>query len=64
MQESCPLLLGTPIISCSHMFVKTNLKNTKLRRVNLAGIYNVYEISESNKTPEERLRDGELKINF
>ena len=31
--------------------------------VNLAAVYNVEEISESNKTPEERLRDEENETN-
>ena len=62
-QESCHLVLGTPMVSCSHMFIKINLRNTKVRRVNLASVYNADEISESNKTPEERLRDGEMETN-
>ena len=62
-QEPCHLLLGTPMVSCSHMFIKINLRNTKVRRVNLNKVYNAEEISESNKTPEERLRDEENEIN-
>ena len=62
-QESCHLLLGTPIVSCSHMFVKIKLKNTKVRSVNLASIYNADAILESNKTHEQRRKDGEAKIN-
>ena len=51
------------MVSCSHTFIKINLKNTKVCRVNLASVYNADEVSESNKTPEERLRDGEIEIN-
>ena len=51
------------MVSCSHMFININLRNTKVRRVNLASVYNAGEISESNKTPEERLKDGEIEIN-
>ena len=53
-QESCHLLLGTPMVPCSHMFIKINFKNTKVSEVNLASIYNADVISEGNKTPEER----------
>ena len=62
-QELCHLVIGTPMVSCSHMFIKINLRNTKVRRVNLASVYNADEILESNKTPEERLRDGEMETN-
>ena len=62
-QESCHLVLGTPMVSCSHMFIKINLRNTKVRRADLAPVYNADEISESNKTPEERLREGEMETN-
>ena len=58
-QESCHLLLGTPMVSCSHTFIKINLRNTKVRRLNLNTVYNADEILESSKTPEERLRDKE-----
>ena len=51
------------MVSCSHMFIKINLNNIKVHRVNLAYIYNADEILESNKTPEERLKDGEHKVN-
>ena len=51
------------MVSCSNIFVKINLKNTKVRKVNLIGIYNTDEVSESNKTPGERLIDGEVKVN-
>ena len=47
----------------SHMFIKINLRNTEVRRVNLAAVDNLYDISESNKTPKEKLRDGEMETN-
>ena len=62
-QESCHLLLGTPMVSCSHMFGKINFKNTKLCRINLAYIYNADEILGSNKTPDKIQRDGVAEIN-
>ena len=51
------------MISCLHMFNKINLKNTKVRRVSLASIYNEYAILESNKTPGEKRNDREAEIN-
>ena len=51
------------MVSCSHMFIDINLKNTKVLRVNLASIYNAYAILESNKTPGEKRRNGEAKLN-
>ena len=51
------------MVSCSHMFIEINLKNTKVGRVNLASEYNADEVLESNKTPEDRLSDGEVKLN-
>ena len=62
-QESCHLLLGTPMVSCSHTFIKIDLRNTKVRRLNLNTVYNADEILESSKTPEERLRDKEHETN-
>ena len=61
--ESCHcLILGTPMVSCSHMLTTSNLKNAKVRRIILAGIYNTDEISESNKIPKDRPKDGEVEI--
>ena len=51
------------MLSCLHMFAEINLENTKVRRVNLATIYNADVISESNKTPEQRQKDGEAEMN-
>ena len=51
------------MVSCRYMFIKANLKNTKVRIVNLAAEYNQDEISESNRMPEERPRDVEIETN-
>ena len=61
-QKSSHLILGTSMVSCSHMFFKINLKNTKTCRVNLTGLHNADKILGSNKTPQERLRNEEDKI--
>ena len=52
--ESYNLILGTPMVSCSHIFDKINLKNTFVCEVNLKIEYNTDAISESNKRPEEK----------
>ena len=49
------------MIFCSHAFAKINLKNTKVFTFNLTTIYNTDIIPESNKTPEERLKNGEAE---
>ena len=51
------------MVSCSHTFVKINLKNTKICRINLVTKYNMDTISKRNKTPEQRWKDGEVEIN-
>ena len=51
------------MVSCSHMFIEINLKNIKVGQVNLASEYNADEVLKSNKTPEDRLSDGEVKLN-
>ena len=44
-------------------FIEINLKNTKVCKVNLANLYNTDVILKNNKTPEERRKNGEAKIN-
>ena len=62
-EESCHLILETSMVSCSHTFVKINLKSNSVHRVNLNTTYNADEITGSNKTPEKKQNNREAKNN-
>ena len=62
-QELCHLMLRISMVSCPHTFIKINIKNSKVSRLNLVSIYDADAILESNNTTEEKQRDGETKIN-